>query len=319
MYVSLSNVGNSSNAFTSDQKYPCVSLAQSSRFFPYYQTPATLQYHSPSLSLQPSPYIMNTLTVEPSSFLTTDRMEITDDEGTTTLSAPIQAQTSPYNVSIPQTRLSSKNHIEPKSPLHTQTTQRTVSTEIPRTIASYQYTPNHSIQTSSPSSSSSPVSTTSTENIKESFDSRVNATSPSSSPYNPYVEIKDKHLLPVLKSQFNLREICKQCILLEDHLSHKEKRCMDCCVKHFLALEGLSEEAITLDSTTSYPSPHCDTLMESLPTEIREIQSFWYQNPDKHAQQAAQKLRTLRKRYQTDVFDFIFKSSSKCDGNSCSI
>ena len=46
-------------------------------------------------------------------------------------------------------------------------------------------------------------------------------------------EEKNATLLPVMDCKFNFREICKQCILLEDHLTHNEKRCIDCCMKHF--------------------------------------------------------------------------------------
>lgn len=119
-------------------------------------------------------------------------------------------------------------------------------------------------------------------------------------------------LLPVLDCRFNLREICKQCILLEDHLSHDEKRCTDCCIKHFLALEGLCEEAITLDKTGQTMKTYLD-----LPTRIREIQALWNADPSGNAHQCAQMLREIRKRFQPDVFSVVF--DSKCSNNSCSI
>ena len=53
-------------------------------------------------------------------------------------------------------------------------------------------------------------------------------------------------LLPVLDCQFNLREICKQSILLEEHLTQPEKRCTDCCIKHFLALKDLAKKPSAL-------------------------------------------------------------------------
>lgn len=46
---------------------------------------------------------------------------------------------------------------------------------------------------------------------------------------------------------YNLREMAKQLILLEDHLSHERKRCPDCIRKHLLTCEALAEEAVTLD------------------------------------------------------------------------
>lgn len=46
---------------------------------------------------------------------------------------------------------------------------------------------------------------------------------------------------------FNLREIVKQMILLEDHLTDDKKYCMDCIRKHLLFIEALADEACTLD------------------------------------------------------------------------
>jgi hypothetical protein len=109
--------------------------------------------------------------------------------------------------------------------------------------------------------------------------------------------------------RFNLREICKQCILLEDHLSHNEKRCTDCCIKHFLTIEALAEEAITLDKDKSL-----QTKIETLPGTIRRLQNQWFEDPDKNAHHVSQELRAIRKEYQIDNFDVVFKESC----NSCS-
>jgi hypothetical protein len=56
-------------------------------------------------------------------------------------------------------------------------------------------------------------------------------------------------LLPIMSPAFNMRECAKQIILLEDHLFNPKKRCHDCIKKHFMTIEGLAEEAITLDKT----------------------------------------------------------------------
>lgn len=53
-------------------------------------------------------------------------------------------------------------------------------------------------------------------------------------------------LLPVHEPLYNLREMAKQMVLLEDHLLHPRKRCMDCIRKHLLTIEALAEEAATL-------------------------------------------------------------------------
>lgn len=119
-----------------------------------------------------------------------------------------------------------------------------------------------------------------------------------------------KEMLPVLDTKFNLREICKQCILCEDHLSHEEKSCRDCIMKHFLALEGLAEEAVTLDRDASYPH------IVTLPTELRHIQKTWYTG-EKNAHECSQSLRRIRKRLMESSFPVIFESS--CSSGACGI
>lgn len=122
----------------------------------------------------------------------------------------------------------------------------------------------------------------------------------------------EQQLLPVLDANFNMREICKQCILLEDHLSHVEKRCPDCCIKHFLALEALSEEAIQLDKEQKL-----DVNVKDLPTKIRGIQKKWYQNPTHNATQCSQDLRKIRKLLMENSFPVVF-STDKNKSMSCS-
>lgn len=103
-------------------------------------------------------------------------------------------------------------------------------------------------------------------------------------------------LLPVLDPCFNMREICKQSILLEDHLFQTEKRCTDCIKKHFLTLEGLAEEAITLDKEDEY------NLHElRLPERLRELQKKFLQKEE--PQSIAQSLRQIRKPLMARFFD----------------
>lgn len=129
-------------------------------------------------------------------------------------------------------------------------------------------------------------------------------------PPSPPSPKESSKLLPVLNPVFNLREICKQSILLEDHLTHDEKRCTDCCIKHFLALEGLCEEAITLDKE----KVHLEKI-EKLPKYIREVAKKWYDNPTNNSLECAQMLRKMRKDFQEDSFNIIFDTF--CDSNVC--
>lgn len=127
-----------------------------------------------------------------------------------------------------------------------------------------------------------------------------------------HTEEKTTKLLPILNHRFNLREIVKQCILLEDHLINKEKQCHDCIIKHFLAMEGLAEEALTLNKELRTSSP-----MYGLPDEIRKLQKLWYDNEKDNSIVVAQKLRKLRKVYMEDSFDIIFHDDPSGEG-SCS-
>jgi hypothetical protein len=106
-------------------------------------------------------------------------------------------------------------------------------------------------------------------------------------------------LLPVLDPRFNMREICKQSILLEDHLFQEEKRCYDCICKHFLTIEALAEEAITLDKEHKYPE------LNDLQKKIRTISKKYIDNSKDIKQNAitAQELREIRKGYMQKCFD----------------
>ena len=48
---------------------------------------------------------------------------------------------------------------------------------------------------------------------------------------------------PVSDPAYNMREVAKQSILLEEHLTIDAKFCVDCVTKHFLHIIGLANEA----------------------------------------------------------------------------
>lgn len=58
-------------------------------------------------------------------------------------------------------------------------------------------------------------------------------------------------LQPMHLSSFNLREIVKQMVLLEDHLFTPSKRCQECIAKHFLTIEAFADEGVTLEGNAS--------------------------------------------------------------------
>jgi len=75
---------------------------------------------------------------------------------------------------------------------------------------------------------------------------------------------------PLLEPSYNMKEVAKQTILLEEHIAFKNKRCVQCIFKHFLHIIALLNEAIWLamDKIHEYPllleSPKFyETLMET--------------------------------------------------------
>lgn len=98
-----------------------------------------------------------------------------------------------------------------------------------------------------------------------------------------------KNLLPIMDPMYNMREFCKQSILLEDHLTHPRKSCKDCISKHNLTLEALAEEACTLDKEGKYKN-----ILLPLPEKCRSLQKRLYGGEDQHT--IAQEYRKLRKK-----------------------
>jgi len=198
-------------------------------------------------------------------------------------------------------------------------------------------------ESSSPSSSSSADSNTELikkqnqediqQNISEHFPTFRPSKPPNSPTRRPLMNKNNNALLPVMDFRFNVREICKQLILLEDHLTHGSKRCMDCCIKHFLTIEAFSEELLTLDNTNLIiPNSDWHTL-KNLPVDIRHLQYIFIQNirdgtlDEKTIHSMVQELRRIRKQYMVVSFDIVFPSSthgnnkniSSCSSSSCSL
>jgi len=95
---------------------------------------------------------------------------------------------------------------------------------------------------------------------------------------------------------FNLREIAKHLILLEDHLVHPRKRCLDCIQKHLLTVEALAEEATALDQTGVYRE-----FAEKLAALVRTWEVGVVN--ECQAPTLAQEVRALRKALAPLVFD----------------
>ena len=102
--------------------------------------------------------------------------------------------------------------------------------------------------------------------------------------------------LPLMSPLYNMREVCKQIVLLEDHLNQTEKRCPDCISKHFITIEALIEEGLALDKDGKYRDK-----LEGRAGRIRSLQSGWASGKD--PAQIAQELRAIRKEWLPGCFD----------------
>jgi hypothetical protein len=108
----------------------------------------------------------------------------------------------------------------------------------------------------------------------------------------------DGKMHPVLDPMFNVREACKEMALLEQHLNDPRKRCKDCIRKHFLTIEGLFEEAVSLDKYSSFKS-----MLKGKP-HIIKVLALQFDN-GKDYKEIAQGIRRLRKELMPTCFKYV--------------
>jgi hypothetical protein len=105
-----------------------------------------------------------------------------------------------------------------------------------------------------------------------------------------------KGLLPLMSSSFNIREACKQSILLEDHLIQPRRRCKVCIRKHMLFYEALLEEAQTLNGAEKYK-----VIIEEMLINLKVCEKMFIDGQPYEA--IGQRLRTMRNRVTADFFE----------------
>jgi len=99
---------------------------------------------------------------------------------------------------------------------------------------------------------------------------------------------------PVSDPKYNMQQIVKQSILLEEHLTNKNKRCRDCITKHFQHIIGLAEEAQMLATTKCNKYP---LLIESV-NIYNNLFNEWFNNRSNETKilEISEKLRIHRKK-----------------------
>lgn len=94
--------------------------------------------------------------------------------------------------------------------------------------------------------------------------------------------------------KYNMQQIVKQSILLEEHLCNKNKRCRDCITKHFLHIIGLAEEAqmLATNKIDEYPLllESCELYANLFKTWLKDTKN------NKVILNCCSELRTMRKK-----------------------
>jgi hypothetical protein len=111
---------------------------------------------------------------------------------------------------------------------------------------------------------------------------------------------------PVSNPAYNFQQIVKQSILLEEHITNKNKRCRDCITKHFLHIIGLAEEAQMLATNKCNKYPLINESVEL----YNKLFNDWIKNKDDDIRllNICDKLRIHRKKliaiyFFNDKFD----------------
>lgn len=107
----------------------------------------------------------------------------------------------------------------------------------------------------------------------------------------------------LFSAEFNVREIVKQLLLLEDHLATKSKVCGDCITKHLLTIEALGEEAVQLQ-----PDDYWGRQGKRIAKQARLWIVNW-NDGKKKVETLAKEFRAFRKRLMKDVSDPRIKLS----------
>lgn len=106
---------------------------------------------------------------------------------------------------------------------------------------------------------------------------------------------KNNLMFPLSSPFHNIREVCKQMTLLEDHLNQNAKRCPDCIGKHFLSIEAYLDEAISLASNARLSSS-----LEPFISRVVFLQRAWAAG--KNPLNIALEVRKMRKRLSPHCF-----------------
>jgi hypothetical protein len=109
-------------------------------------------------------------------------------------------------------------------------------------------------------------------------------------------------LHPILDPRFNMRECAKQCLLLEDHMNNVKKRCFDCIRKHFLIVDGLLEESVSLEQNIKKRDYYRDLYLRWLGFEKQYAKNARDSN---NLDEISKQIRVFRKPLVEEHFDLV--------------
>ncbi len=114
-----------------------------------------------------------------------------------------------------------------------------------------------------------------------------------------------QHLDPINDPDYNMRNVVKQSILVEEHLAEKNKYCKGCLCKHFLHIIGLCSEGVWLaeKNIDKYP------FLEESPSFYQKIFDKWLANKDDDTTRL-EVLSLLRER-RRQLIDVYFLKNTK--------
>jgi hypothetical protein len=110
---------------------------------------------------------------------------------------------------------------------------------------------------------------------------------------------------PVNDPGYNVREVIKNTVLIEQHLAEKRKYCKECLVKHFLLSIGLLEEAVWMAACKMGKYP----MLEESEVFYTGVFEEWRQDMD-GTQTRLDTLRKLREWRQEMVRLYFFGATS---------
>jgi hypothetical protein len=105
---------------------------------------------------------------------------------------------------------------------------------------------------------------------------------------------------PVSNPEYNMKQIIRQSILLEEHLAEDRKYCKDCVCKHFNHILGLNSEGLCLAGDKANNYPHMSECVEFYDIQFQK----WLKDRDSKSTrlEICSKLREKRKQLMSAYY-----------------